>query len=51
MLFVWENCKTDRQTDRQLKSATFDAKNYISLIISTDEIPFRGVVFSVLFYL
>ena len=36
----------DRQTDRQTdsyKSATFDAKNYISLIISTDEIHFLGV--------
>ncbi|WP_414698486.1 hypothetical protein [Peptacetobacter sp. AB845] len=38
--------RTDRQTDRQTdsyKSATFDAKNYIGLIISTDEIHFLGV--------
>ncbi len=42
MLFVLENLETDRQTD-SYKSATFDAKNYISLIISTDEIHFLGV--------
>ncbi len=41
MLFVWENLKTDRQTESM--SIPFDAKNYISLSISTDEIHFLGV--------
>lgn len=35
MLCVWENLKTD-----SYKFATFDAKNYIGLIISTDEMHF-----------
>ena len=45
MLFVWENLKTDRQTDRQSRyvSFSFDAKNYITLDISTDEMHFLGV--------